>query len=328
MALHASLARGNENAGRTNEATAIGTQLVEQLRGARPTDMMQTLTGAATTAPPVDLTGYTTVLGRNGMSYTIDVHVAEVTSYPNLWRIRVEVKWTDDNWTSVSSTTLVVPGMRILTTAILTLALLASPAQGADGLDELFSRLADYGFSGSVLVVRHGETLLRKGYGLADRKTGTPVTPATAFDVGSITKQLPLPPSCASRWTASSAPGTAWTRFLPRIAKSRRDRPAPTRAPARTWARSPFTRCSPTPRESKTSISTGLPSWKEFLQAILEQPLAAPPGTKFLYSNTGYDLLAKSWRPSPESPTSGTCGTTCSSRRPPVDRVRPPELAP
>jgi prepilin-type N-terminal cleavage/methylation domain-containing protein len=104
MALHASLARGNENAGRTNEATAVGTQLVESLRGARSTDMMKTLTGASTTLPPVDLTGYSTVLGRNGMSYRLDVHVAEVSGQPNLWRIRVEVKWTDDNGTSASST--------------------------------------------------------------------------------------------------------------------------------------------------------------------------------------------------------------------------------
>lgn len=100
MALHASLARGNENAGRTNEATSVATQVVESLRGARSADMMQDLTGSSTTLPPVDVTGYTTVLGRNGMSYTLDVHVAEVTGQPNLWRIRVEVKWTDDNSTA------------------------------------------------------------------------------------------------------------------------------------------------------------------------------------------------------------------------------------
>lgn len=97
MALHASLARGNENAGRTNEATAIGTRVLEQLRGQRSADMMQALTGTASSLPPVDVAPYTTILGRNAMSYTIDVHVSEVTGEPNLWKMRVEVKWTDDN---------------------------------------------------------------------------------------------------------------------------------------------------------------------------------------------------------------------------------------
>ena len=43
-------------------------------------------------------------------------------------------------------------------------------------------------FSGSVLVVREGATLLRKGYGLANIELGVPNTPATVFRIGSITK--------------------------------------------------------------------------------------------------------------------------------------------
>jgi CubicO group peptidase (beta-lactamase class C family) len=79
------------------------------------------------------------------------------------------------------------------TPLLLALALLAAPARASTlpaDLDGFFSRLADHGFSGSVLVTRHGEILLRKGYGLADRKTGAPVEVDTAFDIGSITKQF------------------------------------------------------------------------------------------------------------------------------------------
>lgn len=94
MALHASLARGNDVAGRTSEATAVGTQVLEQLRGARTADM---LTALSASGPPVDVAPYTTILGRNGMSYSVDVHIAEVSGQPNLWRLRVEVHWTDDN---------------------------------------------------------------------------------------------------------------------------------------------------------------------------------------------------------------------------------------
>ena len=100
MALHLSMTSGGENAGRNAEAVAVGTQIVESLRAQRPTDMMQTLTGSSVSVPPVDLTGYTTKTGRNGVSYTIDVHVAAVGTSGSLWRVRVEVKWTDDTSTT------------------------------------------------------------------------------------------------------------------------------------------------------------------------------------------------------------------------------------
>jgi CubicO group peptidase (beta-lactamase class C family) len=42
----------------------------------------------------------------------------------------------------------------------------------------------------SVAVVRGRDTLLLKGYGVADRASSTPVTPATVFRIGSVTKQF------------------------------------------------------------------------------------------------------------------------------------------
>jgi prepilin-type N-terminal cleavage/methylation domain-containing protein len=99
MAVHLSMTAGSANAGRNAEAVAVGTQMLESLRAQRPTDMMQTLTGSPTALPPIDLTSYTTKTGRNGVSYGIDVHVAAVGTTTNLWRIRVEVKWTEDSST-------------------------------------------------------------------------------------------------------------------------------------------------------------------------------------------------------------------------------------
>jgi len=182
--------------------------------------------------------------------------------------------------------------MRILTTFILTLALLASPARGADGLDDFFSRLADYGFSGSVLVVRHGETLLRKGYGLADRKTGAPVTPDTAFDVGSITKQFTAAAILRLEMEGKLSTGDRLGRFLPQIAKGVGIDLPPSGIPAGLGAVTLHQMLSHTAGIENLYLDQ-FPSWKEFLQAILEKPLAAPPGTKHLYSNTGYDLLGK-----------------------------------
>jgi CubicO group peptidase (beta-lactamase class C family) len=159
-------------------------------------------------------------------------------------------------------------------------------------LDGFFARLADYGFSGSVLVTRHGEILLRKGYGLADRKTATPVEPDTAFDVGSITKQFTATAILRLEMDGKLSTADRLGKFLPGIARSvgldlppgaiREDMAAIT-------------------LHQMLSHTSGIdsfyldqsPSWKEYLQEILKQPLTAPPGTKFLYSNSGYDLLAK-----------------------------------
>lgn len=42
----------------------------------------------------------------------------------------------------------------------------------------------------AVLVLRDGQPLLRRGYGLADLEAGTPVTPETNFRLASVTKQF------------------------------------------------------------------------------------------------------------------------------------------
>lgn len=46
------------------------------------------------------------------------------------------------------------------------------------------------GFSGTVLAVRNGRTVVHRPFGLADRERRIPVTRDTVFDVGSITKVL------------------------------------------------------------------------------------------------------------------------------------------
>src|SRR5690349_1561911 len=43
---------------------------------------------------------------------------------------------------------------------------------------------------GSLAVVRNGEFVLVKGYGLASRESGEKVTPETEFGIGSLTKQF------------------------------------------------------------------------------------------------------------------------------------------
>jgi CubicO group peptidase (beta-lactamase class C family) len=64
------------------------------------------------------------------------------------------------------------------------------PAPG-DVVDKLFSHVIDRdGPGAAVLVARDGQILFERGYGLADIESHVPVTPATSFRIGSITKQF------------------------------------------------------------------------------------------------------------------------------------------
>ena len=96
MALHISLTQGTDTVSRSQEAIAIGGQVTESLRSQRGTDMAKTLTGSSTALPPFSVTNYTTKLGRNGVSYQVDVAVTAMGTTSNLWRLRVTVNWVDD----------------------------------------------------------------------------------------------------------------------------------------------------------------------------------------------------------------------------------------
>ena len=58
----------------------------------------------------------------------------------------------------------------------------------AQAIDDYLSRSVPFGFSGSALAVKDGALILCKGYGCADRTTGAACTPATVFDIGSLTQ--------------------------------------------------------------------------------------------------------------------------------------------
>jgi len=70
------------------------------------------------------------------------------------------------------------------------------PAESAPGeivagklgaqLDQYLTRLAAYGFSGTVLVAKEGEVVLHQGYGWADRERHWPNTISTVYDVASL----------------------------------------------------------------------------------------------------------------------------------------------
>ena len=94
LAAHRSLSQGSGSASRAQEAVAVGTQVVEQLRGTRPADLPRVVTGG-TASPPYGNSTFATITGRNGVPYAVAVDVAAAAT--NLWRLRVEVTWADDD---------------------------------------------------------------------------------------------------------------------------------------------------------------------------------------------------------------------------------------
>jgi hypothetical protein len=56
-------------------------------------------------------------------------------------------------------------------------------------------------WSGSVFVSRNGQTVLDRAYGIADRETGQPNTPQTAYQIASVSKQFRY--QISRRWMRS-----------------------------------------------------------------------------------------------------------------------------
>src|SRR5262249_39628859 len=52
--------------------------------------------------------------------------------------------------------------------------------------------MAGRGLSASVFLVDRGDTLLSRGYGLADRSAGRAGTPGAGFDIGSLVKPFTM----------------------------------------------------------------------------------------------------------------------------------------
>ena len=65
-------------------------------------------------------------------------------------------------------------------------------SHGAIGrrMDEYLRRAAALGFSGQVVIARHGEVLLNQAYGFADRANRVALTPTTRVGVASMSKQF------------------------------------------------------------------------------------------------------------------------------------------
>jgi CubicO group peptidase (beta-lactamase class C family)/beta-lactamase regulating signal transducer with metallopeptidase domain len=153
-------------------------------------------------------------------------------------------------------------------------------ARGDAGLslDSLFTRFADSGFSGTVLVAFGDQVVLEKGYGLADREKGIPATAETRYSAAGITKLF----TAAAVLTLESEgrlsiedPVSRWT------GEMGDGKDAATLHQLLTHTDGLTRQSAPVYRESSAG----------FVRAVGGTPSAFAPGTGYRYNDFGHSLL-------------------------------------
>lgn len=161
-----------------------------------------------------------------------------------------------------------------------------SEAEVTKALDELVSKTYPADEPGaSVIVVRDGRTLLRKGYGMADMELGVRVEPDMVFRLGSITKQFTAASVLMLAEQGKLSLTDDVTKFLP-------DYP--------TGGRSITVEHLLT-HTSGIKSYTSMPAWRtmwrkdftvqELIDLFKNEPADFAPGERWSYNNSGYILL-------------------------------------
>ncbi|MFL5468091.1 MAG: serine hydrolase domain-containing protein [Gemmatimonadaceae bacterium] len=162
-------------------------------------------------------------------------------------------------------------------------ALLAFVCVGADlgaqpraRLDSVVRVQSDSGFSGVVLVAKNGSVILEKAY---SPRSGRPLTVATAFNIGSMTKGFTAAAILRLRSQHRLSFSDPISRFFPHAPEQKRDITI-------------FHLLTHTSGLAGNSAGAGIVRREGAVVAILSQRLEYPPGTRYKYIDDGYQLLA------------------------------------
>lgn len=154
--------------------------------------------------------------------------------------------------------------------------------RGAEGarLDSLLQAAAGRGFSGVALISRGGETVLLKGYGLANRDAGIPFGPSTVVQIGSnvkdFTRTVILQLAAEGRLTLDDTLG----RFFPQAPADKRGITVRQLLNHRAGF------------AQHIGPDSRVIALAPYLARAFAEPLAFTPGSGEQYSNTGYSILA------------------------------------
>ena len=148
-------------------------------------------------------------------------------------------------------------------------------------IETYLNRLQEAGFSGAILVAQNGKIIFKEGYGLADKSKDIPITPATVFDTASLSKQFTAAAVLHLEQQGLLKVEDSLAKFFDDV---------------------PSDKANITIHQLLTH-SSGLPEYvykgdlaktsrKQAVILAFDARLKFQPGTKYLYSDTGYGLLA------------------------------------
>ena len=153
-------------------------------------------------------------------------------------------------------------------------------------IDAVMAEIYKPGEPGAAVIVRKdGQTIFRKGYGMADLELGVPVEPDMVFRLGSITKQFTAVSILMLAQDGKLKLQDEITKFLP-------DYPTQGR---RITVEHLLTHTSGI--QSYTDMPEWLPLWrkdftvKELVDLFKDKPMQFEPGRSWAYNNSGYVLL-------------------------------------
>jgi CubicO group peptidase (beta-lactamase class C family) len=143
----------------------------------------------------------------------------------------------------------------------------------------------------AVGVVVDGELAYAKGFGVADRQTGAPVTADTVYRIGSITKSFTAEALLSLRDDGMVAFDDPLARWIPEAGAL----VYPTRDSPPITLRHLLTHTSGLPRGAAFDARRTQrgPSEGDILRALGGLHLENPPGTHHVYSNLGFALLGQ-----------------------------------
>ncbi len=153
-------------------------------------------------------------------------------------------------------------------------------------IDAVMAAVYKPGEPGAAIIVRKdGQTIFRRGYGMADLELGVAVEPDMIFRLGSITKQFTAMSILMLAQEGKLGLQDEITRFLPDY---------PTRG-KRITVEHLLTHTSGI--QSYTDMPEWLPLWrkdftvKELVDLFKDKPMQFEPGSSWAYNNSGYILL-------------------------------------
>ncbi|WP_026573958.1 serine hydrolase domain-containing protein [Bacillus sp. UNC438CL73TsuS30] len=139
----------------------------------------------------------------------------------------------------------------------------------------------DSQFNGVVLVAKDGKAVFKKGYGFANKETGLPNQLNTQFRIASLTKSFTAVSILQLEMNGKLKTSDPISKYIDHFPDG-----------DKITIQNLLTHSSGVADHSKLTDTTKLITLPAFINLMKKQALTFNPGTKYMYSNTGYMMLA------------------------------------